>query len=252
MNLYSSFCKWGCSEFVTDEGVLVGCDLSQEWLLPWWWEQFQKTNHLPVAFVDFGLSEPMKKWCRERGIFIRLKVADIFVAEKEAVDPGLICEWEEAYGKQFWENRNGWFKKPMACLKTPFQKTIWLDLDCEVRSSLQEIFSFCEHSSGVAIAQELNDPPHQRGGVNSGVIVFKHGVPLLEEWAREALECNHLYPGDQDILTVLIGDFAPLPHIYNWSRCYEENPQAVILHWHGRHGKTILRHKIAKEQSGIL
>lgn len=249
LSLYSSYCKWGREEPIAEEGVMVASDLSLEWLLPLWWETYRATNSFPVAFVDLGLSDSMKRWCKERGIYIRLKVADVFVAEKNEVDPQLIDEWEEAHGKQFWECRNGWFKKPMACLLTPFKKTVWLDLDCEVRGPLHELFKFCDHPSGIAIAEEQNSP---FGGVNSGVIAFKKGIALLETWAEKSIEQNQLYFGDQDVLVALIEDFFLLPSIYNWSRCKEENPNAVILHWHGMHGKTILRHRIAKEQSGIL
>lgn len=246
MNLLS-FCKWNEEKPAAEEGVLVACDLAQEWLLPWWWNCYRKTNDHPVAFVDLGLSESMKKWCRERGTFIRLKVPDVFVSEKDEIEAGVASAWEDASGRQFWENRNAWFKKPMACLQTPFQKTIWLDLDCEVLGSLLPLFAYCGHASGIAIAREQNDPFRTEGSVNSGVIVYRKGLPLFEMWAREALENNHRYPGDQDILTVLIRDFAPLPEIYNWSRCRQDDPSAVIIHWHGKHGKTVIRHKIGKE-----
>ncbi len=250
--LFAPFRKWNKKEPIADEGIIVGSDLSQEWLLPWWWEHYRRWNNYPVAFIDFGMSQESKAWCKKRGSLISLPVADIFVAEKNQIDSEVISAWEGAYGREFWHNRNGWFKKPLACLLSPFQKTIWIDSDCEIRGALKEVFDFCEHSSGIAIAKEQNDKqPLAWVGYNSGVIVFKRGVVLLEEWADHSFERNHEYPGDQDILSVIIHDknlkIGDLPLIYNWSRCSAINPQAVILHWHGNYGKATIAHQLNRK-----
>src|SRR5690606_10167073 len=106
------------------DGVLVGSDLTLEWALPWWWERYKTYNTHPVAFVDMGLCFEMKEWCKQRGELIRLKIVDF----TEEVEPKLAQEWEEKTGTQFWGSRGAWFKKPFACLSSPFERTLWIDI----------------------------------------------------------------------------------------------------------------------------
>ena len=246
MTLYSALQKWPSLQPSIKQGILVASDITQEWLLPWWWNHYSRTNHLPVAFVDFGMSSEMKAWCKDKGIYIHLPVADIFVVDKEEVLPSLIQEWEYIYGKHLWGNRSAWFKKPFACLQSPFQTTIWIDIDCEIRDSIQELFSFSKNPDDLAIAREHS------GSFNSGVMVFHHGLPLFEEWACRSIKENELHAGDQDVLSKIIEENASpislLPPIYNWSRCESEDSSAVILHWHGTYGKAIIRHQMMRSQ----
>ena len=83
---------------------------------------------------------------------------------------------------------------------------------------------------------------------NSGVIVFKRGLPVFETWADLALEHNHTFAGDQDILSKVIYDqklaITVLSPLYNWERCRDHNAEAVILHWHGQYGKSYIYHQI--------
>ena len=78
--------KWRSGNFKQMDGIVVGADLTQEWLLPWWWSHYSRFNSLPVAFIDFGMSDEMKKWCQERGELIPLPVADIFVAKRKRIE----------------------------------------------------------------------------------------------------------------------------------------------------------------------
>jgi hypothetical protein len=242
--LYSSYLQWSTKTPSTEEGVIVGADVTQEWILPWWWQHYKKLNHHPVAFIDFGMSNEARSWCRARGQLIQLPVADIFVSEKQEVNPTHIQSWENLYGKDFWIRRNGWFKKPLACLLSPYQTSIWIDLDCEIRSSIQELFTYATHPSGIALSKDIHESAKKRQIYNSGVIVFKRGLPLIEKWAHQSFELNHLYAGDQDILSKVIFDenitIAELPLIYNWSRSSGDDPDVLIYHWHGRHGKTVI------------
>ncbi len=246
---FASYRKWRTHGPLSAEGFLVGSDLNQEWLLPWWWENYSRHNSLPVAFADFGMSPKMKDWCASRGECIRLPVHGFFAAEREEVASENRTSWESQFGSLFWDSRNAWFKKPLACLQSPFQKTAWIDLDCEVRAPLNTLFSFCENDLSFSIARETESgPPPGSVMYNSGVFVFKHGIPLILEWADIALDLNLNFYGDQEALTHLLlqKKLTPceLPHSYNWSRTYQENPEAHILHWHGAHGKVVIAHQI--------
>ena len=138
----------------------------------------------------------------------------------------------------------------MACLLSPYEKTIWIDSDCEIRGSLQPLFNLSDHPSGMAIATEFIHPANQTIGLNAGVIVFKRDIPLIEQWADQSIESNHLFAGDEDVLAAIINEkkieVNTLPLLYNWSRCREINPDAIVVHWHGKYGKATIAHQIMR------
>ncbi|MES2199735.1 MAG: hypothetical protein V4489_06170 [Chlamydiota bacterium] len=254
---YENFCKWSTEKPLAEKGFIVAADTTQEWLLPWWWENYTKYNDLPVAFVDLGLSKEMKNWCKERGRYIHLFVPDAFLLEKASFPKEHIDHWETLHGKKFWESRNAWFKKPLACLQSPFEKNVWMDLDCEVKGYLGDIFSVPLPSYSVAAAKE--HLPNKDPSINSGVILFQKNTPLIETWAEESLKNNSLYFGDQDSLYALIlknhPPMADLPLTYNWSRLNQNNEDALVVHWHGNTGKMVISHQIQKmmmQKEGLL
>jgi hypothetical protein len=242
----SEYRRWGSGPCTAEKGIVVGSDMTQEWLLPWWWGHYTAFHAYPVAFVDFGMSIEMKKWCEERGTLIPLLVADIFVTDKHEIDPLLAKQMEDAWGKTFWSCRNAWFKKPLACLQSPFLHSIWIDLDCEIRGTIDALFDLCREHLAIAIGSS------HPVSYNSGVVAFKHGLSVIETWANQAFERNHLVPGDQDVLNAIIHEqnvrIVEIPAVYNWSRCSTPNPEARILHWHGPQGKSVISHQIMKKQ----
>lgn len=246
--LQKSYLRWRHASLNHSEGILVGANLSQQWILPWWWENYSRHNSYPVAFVDLGMTEEMRTWCLERGEWIRLPVSDVFVAEKDEIEPSLVSSMEKACGTDFWPSRKAWFKKPLACLQSPFQHTLWIDLDCQILASLTPLFSLSHR--GIAMARETFHSSEMPLSYNAGVILFEYKDPLIEAWAEYAVAYNHEFRGDQDALNALIAEqkrlITEIPEIYNWSRCHSLNPQAAIVHWHGPHGKTHIAHQIAK------
>ncbi len=223
------------------EGILVGCDRNQEWLLPWWWNHYRTHNHHPVAFIDFGLSKEALHWCEERGIVIALE-RDCYLKEvpethKEA--------WETRAGI-IWPFRSAWFKKPLAFLLSPFQYSCWIDLDCEIRGSLEPLFNYLHLGIDIALVPELEEVQQRDldqnwispGEItyNSGVVAFRKGSPVLSSWAELSFEHNHQFMSDQNALSRAIflnsPPLAELPRIYNWQKKNQPpNPHAVILHY---------------------
>ncbi len=226
-----------------DRGILVGADESQEWLLPWWWKNFRRCNVYPVAFADFGLSKEMRDWCRERGELIEIRTLPLFVKDRDEVSDLLVSEWESVYPNLFWSSRKAWFKKPLACLQSPFDWTVWMDSDCEVTGSLEGIW---EHrSSGMSLVKDSVARVKTYPIYNSGVVLFQKNHPLIAEWAKESVEKNGLFRGDQDLLSLILAEtkisFSELPSIYNRIMGEEKREGAVIVHWAGDFSKKSLR-----------
>lgn len=232
-------------------GILVGGDSRQEWLLPWWWEKYTRHNDYPVTFVDFGLSKEKKQWCEKRGNLISLRFPPLFVKDAEEVDPTLRQSWEERYPDGFWDSRSAWFKKAGSCLASPYEKTVWIDLDCEIVRPLQGIEKWAD-LKGIAMALDVGAPSLQYPVYNSGVIVFRKNHPLIEEWAKQSLCSNHRFRSDQDLLSWIIADkgfeLQELPPLYNWGIGYGEQDEVVIYHWMGDAAKSALRNRLILEQ----
>jgi hypothetical protein len=219
--------SWRQRDPSEEDGVIVAADEAQEWLLLWWWKNYSRFNHYPVTFIDLGLSKKARLWCQQRGECFKLPYYGLTVASKDQIDPELVTSWEYFYGISCWDHRHLFFEKPFICLQTPYRKTIWLDLDCEVRSCLSEIFSYLG-DSGFCISRDLNMSKALNKNIfNSGVIGFSHGHSLIMEWCRTAFDLHAQFCGDQDLISHLIvcrkEPIALLPSIYQWSRGHENN-----------------------------
>lgn len=241
--------NYGCKKITAERGVLCGTDRRQEWLLSWWWSRLREVCDLPIIFCDFGMSEDALAWCQERGEVIQVALHPGTVVTKDQVEPNLVSLWEGCYTHTVWDFREVWFAKPLAFLQTRFQKTLWLDLDCEVLQPLEPIFEFCNPQSQLGIMREFhrNHLPrfHPEAIYNSGVIVYEHGSPLIVQWAKAAMTQTHRFWGDEVLLSHLINSrripVEELPGVFNWRVSQGININAVICHWIGGGGKTFIR-----------
>lgn len=226
------------------KGILIGCDQNQEWMLEWWWAHYSRHNCYPVAFVDFGMSQEAKKWCQSKGHWISLDAPKNFVFPKTLISSELISEWEKVYGKELWQGREKWFYKPFALQQTPFDETIWVDLDCEITGPLAPLFQKIHTYSKMALALEINRSTEEEV-YNSGVIAYHRSSPLLEHWTDLSFRHNDRFLGDQDVLTFIINseniEVTELPSKYNWVVREGVNFEAIILHWAGKWGKEVIR-----------
>ncbi|MBI2742460.1 MAG: hypothetical protein HYX48_00890 [Chlamydiales bacterium] len=232
-------------------GVVVGCDKEQEWMLPWWWEHYSAHNKYPVAFADFGMSEEALAWCRERGECLVLPAH----ARSERVEQSKREVWESCYGTWIWKCRGAWFKKPLALLSSPFSRGLWIDLDCQINGSVDPIFHALTDDAEIGLAREpylLQSYEEVKGillpeevSYNAGVVLFKQGARILQEWAKEAIERGGEYPTDQHALSRVIYLSQPalieLPQVYNWLRIFGPNSEALIYHFTGGKGKAEIK-----------
>ncbi len=232
-----------------EQGVIVGCDQKQEWLLPWWWDHYSCHNNYPVAFADFGMSPNALAWCKERGQCLTLPSSKI--REENDISSLQKQQWEKRYGNGIWFFRSGWFKKPLALLHSPFPIGIWLDLDCQVNGSLDPIFNSLLFNAELSLVREpsfIQEHDEKKGfllpgevSYNSGVIAFRRNATILHHWVKEAIEYNEKYVGDQPALNraIFLQKAAPveLPSEYNWPMVLGPNKEALIYHFSSGKGK---------------
>ncbi len=208
---------WSDPIDLQEKGIITGCDKNQEWMLQWWWDNYHEHNRYPVMFADFGMSEQGLEWCRSHGEVISL--SDIQL--------------------------DAWYKKPIAMQRTRFKKTIWIDLDAEIRGNLNELFTV----KGFGVAEDapnkfavVDDP------VNSGVVVYEHMNEVVTKWAEAVVGNAGYYRSDQEILQIVLNIHKIRPTIlkrrWHWLRLLGDNPQALIMHWTGGEGKKVIRKQI--------
>jgi|JI9StandDraft_1071089.scaffolds.fasta_scaffold62004_2 hypothetical protein len=234
-----------------DDGVIVGCDVKAEWLLPWWWRHYRAHSSYPVAFIDFGMSKKAQKFCEERGRVVTLQLEKPLLVAETAPEEGV---YDLMFEPGFREIRYAWLKKPLACLQSPFERTVWIDLDCRVEGKIDPIF---EKLGVVADIALVRDRPFMQevykktktileGEVmyNSGVVGFVKGSTTIRDWADIILEGKHTFPGDQDALSRVIFTqkraVIELPLLYNWCWADPPVPGIVITHFMGA-GKKWLK-----------
>lgn len=240
--------SWDSSLYIGGDGIITGCDENHEWMLKWWWENYSKHNTYPVTILDFGMSRSARLWCENR--FPIHSVEPPPLKPKEATPHSLQKIWEELYGPTLWKTRPGWSRKPFAFLKTPYDRTLWLDIDCQVLKPLNSLFT----DSPLAITYEVERAvkkyrdhnlllPGEKT-YNTGVVSFLRTCPLIPEWAQRTLTDNHLFLGDQDILSRIIHEknypVKLLPDIYNRRPQDGCTPDTHILHFVCNGGKHYL------------
>jgi hypothetical protein len=231
-----------------EEGVIIAASSEMESLLPWWWYHYERHSHYPVVFVDLGVSLAARSFLQDK--------VDIlpFTQNPQAKKPDPIQkELATQYGIDTECVRTHWFKKPSILAMSPFTKSVWLDLDCEVRGDISPLFSFCSTPHGIALAIDLHaslkkilEWHEKKDGplpvtFNSGVICYHKDSTLIRQWLDECKHNSALYLGDQDALSACIAKqkkcITLLPDMMNWSYTQGDNNKARIMHWHSKQGK---------------
>lgn len=229
------------------QGILTGCDEKQEWMLKTWWEHYDASNFFPVTFIDFGMTKSARMWCEKRGQVLSISAPEI--TPKEKITPPLQHAWETYYSEKVWQARPHWFSKPFALLKTPYEKTIWIDLDTFVIRPIDILFTV----PTLALAKEVNRAI-KRGCklkifltneiiYNTGVISYKKEDSIIQRWAENCLTRNHQFIGDQEILSRMIYEENDTIHElsadFNWRPIDGITDKTAIIHFANR-GKQCL------------
>lgn len=240
-------------------GVLVGCDLNQQWLLLDWYSYLQKHNpDIPIAFGDLGMSEDGRKWCKNRGMLIPASQIPLPPPPKSQKRG-----WP--YGGDRWlqeglmpdvslSERSVLFRKPLLMKQSPFERTLYLDLDCQVLGSLSSLFSIRLGPTKMAL-RTANDFYEMKAmgtrksmfikSYNSGVMLFENNSRLLDFWIFLLDMEIYSFSYDDRLLSFAISKYEmPVTRLalkYNWLYHWGPNPKAVIRHWIGEVGKYAFR-----------
>ncbi len=230
-------------------GVITGISQNLEFMLPFWWWNYQLHNQHPLLFLDFGMSLKGKNWCKQRGL-VSDPIPSDFVKKKESLDPLLIEQWQKIILGDPLSARDEWFKKPLGLLHSPFATGLWIDLDCEILSSLDHIFQLVEDTQKIAIRKDTKNASannSQEIVYNSGVVGFPFQSQIISHWAEKTYTKNEEFMGDQDILSRVLYEIPDsLSELLPQDNMYfrEEWNEPRILHWLGYEGKIELIKKI--------
>jgi hypothetical protein len=207
-----------------DEAFITGCDEGHEWMLPWFFKNYKAHCKKPLVFSDFGLSKEG----------LRLVRSNVHAVMN-------LGEVEE----------KGWFRKPLSMWKSPSKKTVWIDLDCEVKDNIDGIFDLLEPNKLAMVKDEPWILRRKHLWHNSGIVGFIGKPTILSLWCG-AVRNNHTADiGDQEILDKLLNPITKityvkdLPNEYNVMRIQTEvdgyNGKIRIMHWTGKKGKDKIR-----------
>lgn len=242
------------------KGILVIADTSREWLLPWWESHVRKYSSLPIAFMDFGMTEKAAAWCKQKGIYIDISH---YRKQMEALECSIPTKmfWGQLFSKRETEILD--FQpychiKSLGMQHTPFEKTLYMDVDCEVRKPMDGLFTALDRGS-FWIAPDLLEWQAnllqlglcypEETIYNTGVILYAKDSPILKEWAKETLIRGPTIPGDQELLSHVIYEnhfeIGELDKIWNFHRRKKLNKEVVILHWIGQKNKLELLKELA-------
>lgn len=212
--------------YTDGRAIIVGFDSGHEWMLQWWYGHYKKHNNYAVYFADFGMSAACQEWCRKNGALIDLR---------------------------FQCGKCNWFKKPFAILACKHSKIMWMDLDCEVRSCLSLLFEYADR--GLAVTADPHNPwVKTKDVVASGVVVVKHGNPIIQQWARSCTATT--LRGDQEVLNQVIQSqrdkVVIMPRECQWLRLDGDNPKALIMHWTGPAGKKYIAGQMGANKVHVI
>ena len=168
-----------------DQCVLTGCDAKTEWQLDWFMENYKTDNSsIPIVLCDFGMNPSTL----ERIKYLFSGIMDL---------------------KQ--SNQKGWFKKPIAMFNSPAKKTLWLDTDCEVKSSLKPLFNMIVPDKLSMVEDKPWSTRRKEIWHNSGVVGVIGRPQILHSWCNAVTQNSEV--GDQEVLHSLLNPITRMTHI---------------------------------------
>lgn len=160
------------------QGIITGCDQSQEWMLKWWLEHAEKNAGMPLSFVDFGLSKSACIYLKNRGINVLdgSSILKPFLTKSHYSYPS---SWIEKWKRESTSQRPFYFAKPLACLLSPYDQTLWVDLDCKIVQTPKQAFSYIDPNFGMTMSLDSEQTAinwQEQGLIDKGSVAYQAGV----------------------------------------------------------------------------
>jgi len=209
-----------------DVGVVVGVTDGQADLLPGWLVRFLAHNpNVPLAVAAFDRAVPD------------------------------VAGDNPCYHVRAPASVTGWFRKPFALLQAPFERVLWLDVDCVVRGDIRPLL---REVGDVPLLGKTNSKTSGNGDwfrmmprgapcYCTGAIGLRRKDDLLAEWALNSLPPReHTYRGDHEILSWLIHRRGrEVRTLTDGEYCFWKpnapEPRGMLFHYAGIPGKEALR-----------
>lgn len=215
-------------EYPPDSGIVILSTSQSEWMIPWFLRNLRRYHvELPVILFAIDLSHKA---------LAAVKAFDVQIRDHHPTKAFL----------------HPWFHKPFVIRESPFARTVFLDLDCEVRAPLPELFGWCDQ--GIVLGRDLHPIRQYRKFFrrdhffNSGVVSVRRDNPVIDLWCGATEELHTDLRGDQEILNLILLEHeipvVVLPDHYHQLRLDGDHPAAKVMHWTGPLGKEIIRAKI--------
>lgn len=183
---------------------------------------------------------------------ISFSLPDTLMKDKEPFP--LPEKWPQKWQTDIINQRKIWFTKALSLLKTPYEKTLWVDLDCKFLTPVDDIFSTCDNEGGLALTldvpettkrwKEVGFLSQNAKGYQVGVILYKRHSALMNKWAKNCVLKHKIEYSEQTSLDhTLEEENIPVPLLsqyYNWLDAKRVHPEAKIVHYGGEEHKIQL------------
>lgn len=196
--------------------ILTGVDTNHEHLIEWWVDNALRHNpNENIGVWDFGMSFDK----REK---IKIDYPNVWLSIP--LDK---------------HNTSGWFYKLHAVIEAPEKRVAWLDVDCEILTSIEDVFDLVPPDM-IGLTRDIV----RANWWATGVIVVNDRPKLLYDW-NYRLNAGNIR-GDQEALKEMVGtepneQIQELPQDYQWLRISlnsgHDSPTKKVIHWTGPVGR---------------
>tara|TARA_A100001201_G_scaffold136427_1_gene125465 strand:- start:78 stop:707 length:630 start_codon:yes stop_codon:yes gene_type:complete len=196
--------------------ILTGVDTNHEHLIEWWVDNALRHNpNENIGVWDFGMSFDK----REK---IKIDYPNVWLSTP--LDK---------------HNTSGWFYKLHAVIEAPEKRVAWLDVDCEILTSIEDVFDLVPPDM-IGLTRDIV----RANWWATGVIVVNDRPKLLYDW-NYRLNAGNIR-GDQEALKEMVGtepneQIQELPQDYQWLRISlnsgHDSPTKKVIHWTGPVGR---------------
>ena len=187
------------------------------------------------------MSKSARNWCETKGTVLTASdqlLKQITQAQKE--------KWQDLHPDEIWNDRAIWFKKPLFLSMTPFEHSVWIDVDAEVKNPLTPLFDYLKDSHfavcqdvprGIAVRREKGLLLTDENAFLTGVIAYHSTSPLLKKWTENCLTRNDVFFSEQDALNRTIYEekipLEILPSGFNYAPCTDcPLPENLVIYHH--------------------